>query len=72
MHAHHPWAKEIMTLIHFIKIISDFHPETTTSLHGDKYHQLRHIIHMFNDVAKKIFNLEPNAEFDEGSIAIRS
>ena len=67
-----PWAKSIMSLVRFKQIRSTFHPETGTRMCGDKCHQLRYIIRMFNDVAKRTFNLGPDAAFDEGGVVMRS
>ena len=72
LRGYEPWAKRIMTLVRFKQIRSAFHPETGTSLCGDKCHQLRYIIRMFNDVAKKTFHLGPDVAFDEGGVAMRS
>lgn len=67
-----PWAKEVMPLIRFKQIRGAFHPEAGLSMCGDKCHQLRYFIRRFNEKAKQIFHLGPNASFDEGGIAMRS
>ena len=72
LRGYEPWAKRIMSLVRFKQIRSAFHPETGTSLCGDKCHQLRYIIRMFNDVAKKTFIMGPDVAFDEGGVAMRS
>lgn len=66
------WAKDIMPLIRFKQIRGAFHPEAGQSDCGDKCHQLRYFIRKFNEMAKRIFYLGPNASFDEGGIAMRS
>ena len=58
LRGYEPWAKRITSLIRF-KMRSAFHQENETSLCGDKCHQLRYIIRMFNNVTKKTFNLGP-------------
>ena len=68
-----PWAREIMTLLRFKQIRSAFHPEAGRSeLTGDKCHQLRYFIRTFNERARHIFHLGPNASFDEGGVPMRS
>ena len=51
------WAKNITTLIRFKHICSVLQPEAGTYFCGEKFHQLRYFIHMFNDKAKIIFFL---------------
>ena len=72
LRGYQPWARDVMPLIRFKQIRSAFHPESGTSYCGDKCHQLRFFIRMFNDKAKHVFNLGPNVSFDEGGVAMRS
>ena len=68
-----PWSKEIMTLVWFNQIRSSFHPkEGTSELTGDKCHQLRFFIRIFNQRTCQVFQLRPNASFDEGGVPMRS
>ena len=66
------WSHYVMTLIIFKQINGAFHPENGTSFCGDKYHQLRYFIRMFNDKAKIMFVLGEHDAFDEGGITMRS
>ena len=72
LRGYNAWAKEIMPLIRFKQIRSAFHPETGESECGDKCHQLRYFIRMYNYMAKEVFHLGPNVSFDEGGVAMRS
>ena len=72
LRGYNAWAKEIMPLICFKQIRSAFHPEAGESECGDKCHQLRYFIRMFNYMAKEVFHLGPNVSFDEGGVAMRS
>ena len=66
------WAKDVMTLIRFKQLRSAFRPEFQTFDNKDKCYQLRSFLRQFNYMARKIFDLGPNASFDEGGIAMRS
>ena len=72
LRGYHPCTRDIISLVRFRQIRSAFHPETGNSLCSDKCYQLRYIIHMFNDTAKKTFCLGPHTAFDEGGVAMRS
>ena len=72
LRGYNAWAKEIMPLIRFKQIRSAFHPEAGQSQCGDKCHQLRYFIRMYNYMAKKVFHIGPNVSFDEGGVAMRS
>eukprot|EP00957_Ditylum_brightwellii_P165278 12584160-Ditylum_brightwellii.AAC.1 len=62
-----------MGLSKFKQIRSAMHPEgTQVSNNGDKYHQLRHFIHMFDRIAREILCLGPNASFDKGGVSMHS
>ena len=66
------WGKDVMTLIRFKQILSDFHPEVGISFCGYNFHQLRYIIYILNDKPKIIFFLGDNGSFDEEGNVMRS
>ena len=71
LRGYNPWAKNVMSLSRFKQIRSAFHPEAGDSDCGDKCHQLRYFIRMFNKKARVVFELGPDFSFDEGGIAMR-
>ena len=72
LRGYNAWAKDIMSLVRFKQIRSAFRSECHQYDINDKCYQLRWFIRHFNYMAKKTFNLGPNASFDEGGIAMRS
>ena len=72
LRGYNAWAKDIMSLVRFKQIRSAFRSECHRYDINDKCYQLRWFIRHFNYMAKKTFDLGPNASFDEGGIAMRS
>ena len=72
LRGYNAWAKDIMSLVRFKQIRSAFRSECHQYDINDKCYQLRWFIGHFNYMAKKTFDLGPNASFDEGGIAMRS
>ena len=69
----HGINKYIITLVRFKQIRSALHPESGyCNLTGDKYHQLRYFIRLFNERAKNTFYLKPSISFDEDGVPMRS
>ena len=66
------WSKYSMTLIRFKQIRSAFHPDYRTYFCGDKFHQLRYFILMFNDKEIIIFFLGEYVAFYEEGITMSS
>ena len=66
LRGYYAWVKDIITLIRFKYIPSHFHPEAGYYFCGEKCHQLRYFIQIFNEKAKYIFVLGKHGDFDEG------
>ena len=72
LQGYNAWAKDVMTLVRFKQIRCAFRLESHRFDPNDKCFQLRWFIRQFNFMAKKTFDLGPNASFDEGGIPMRS
>ena len=74
MHRYTHWATSDMSLAWFKQIRSAYHPESRENViqYGDKCYQIRYTIRQFNDRAGDIFDLGPNAAFDEEGVAMQS
>jgi hypothetical protein len=66
------WAVILMSLYRFKQIRAAFHPDIGYSKHGDKCHQLRHLLNTLNEASYKTFIPGIYMSFDEGGVALRS
>ena len=67
-----PWVKEVMNLVFSSRFDLPSIQAGTSELTGDKCHQLRYFIWVFNERARNIFHLGPNVSFDEGGVHMQS